>query len=145
MSYTKSPANIVVVRSTRNGMSCEAYQGLREVVEAILAGYTRTPDAPSWEAEVENHIAWLESLRPRIDAAIARCRKDIEDDRQVEAELARQDREDGASSPAVTVQPCPDCAPKPDEVNHPKGMIFVGWGVGWKTCSTCGGSGEVTT
>lgn len=25
--------------------------------------------------------------------------------------------------------------------NHPTGCIFVGWGHGWQSCSSCGGSG----
>lgn len=38
---------------------------------------------------------------------------------------------------------CPDCEKKPDEVNHPPGMMFVGWGHGWQLCSRCHGSATV--
>lgn len=36
--------------------------------------------------------------------------------------------------------PCPTCLKLPDEVNHPPGMLFVGWGMGWQPCSTCEGA-----
>lgn len=39
--------------------------------------------------------------------------------------------------------PCKVCKKKPDEVNHPPGMMFVGFGLGWQTCSNCGGTGRV--
>jgi hypothetical protein len=38
---------------------------------------------------------------------------------------------------------CPHCKRRPDEVNHPTGMIFVGWGRGWETCGVCGGTTRV--
>lgn len=38
---------------------------------------------------------------------------------------------------------CPTCAPREGEVNHPPGMIFVGWGHGWQLCSNCGGTRRV--
>jgi hypothetical protein len=40
---------------------------------------------------------------------------------------------------------CPSCAPDSDEINHPTGMIFVGWGHGWQACQKCGGSGLAET
>ncbi len=40
---------------------------------------------------------------------------------------------------------CPSCAPDTVEVNHPVGMIFVGWGHGWQPCQNCGGSGLAET
>lgn len=40
---------------------------------------------------------------------------------------------------------CAVCAPDSEEVNHPVGMIFVGWGHGWQTCQECGGSGLAET
>lgn len=41
---------------------------------------------------------------------------------------------------------CQTCAPTPDEVNHPPGMIFVGYGHGWQTCPRCNGTCyEITT
>lgn len=36
---------------------------------------------------------------------------------------------------------CPGCIKLPHEVNHPPGMVFVGWGIGWDRCPICGGSG----
>lgn len=33
------------------------------------------------------------------------------------------------------------CWLQPGEVNHPAGMIFVGWGHGWQPCARCGGEG----
>ena len=44
------------------------------------------------------------------------------------------------AAPAPVV-PCSGCEKQPDEVNHPVGMIFVGWGRGWETCPRCGGTG----
>lgn len=38
---------------------------------------------------------------------------------------------------------CEKCKKGPDEVNHPIGMIFVGWGHGWQPCPHCGGAGRV--
>ena len=38
---------------------------------------------------------------------------------------------------------CPKCEKKPHEVNHPPGMMFVGWGHGWQPCPDCSGSGSV--
>jgi len=35
---------------------------------------------------------------------------------------------------------CPSCAPSAGAVNHPPGCMFVGFGVGWVTCSRCNGS-----
>lgn len=40
---------------------------------------------------------------------------------------------------------CPSCAPDTEEMNHPGGMIFVGWGHGWQPCQACGGSGLAET
>lgn len=39
--------------------------------------------------------------------------------------------------------PCPNCAPKPGEKNHPRGKVFVGWGLGWRRCVNCGGTCEI--
>lgn len=39
---------------------------------------------------------------------------------------------------------CPTCEPKPGEVNHPDGMIFIGWGRGWTACPDCGGSMRIS-
>lgn len=36
---------------------------------------------------------------------------------------------------------CPACEKQEGEVNHPRGMVFVGWGLGWQACPHCGGSG----
>lgn len=36
--------------------------------------------------------------------------------------------------------PCDNCIKKPDEKNHPPGMMFIGWGHGWQPCLSCGGS-----
>jgi pyruvate/2-oxoacid:ferredoxin oxidoreductase beta subunit len=36
---------------------------------------------------------------------------------------------------------CDGCEKLPGELNHPYGMIFVGWGHGWQWCQSCGGSG----
>ena len=36
---------------------------------------------------------------------------------------------------------CKSCEKRPAEINHPPGMIFVGWGTGWQTCPNCNGSG----
>lgn|SRR5215469_5636764 len=38
---------------------------------------------------------------------------------------------------------CKGCEKLPHEVNHPQGMVFVGWGRGWEPCPRCGGSGWV--
>jgi len=38
---------------------------------------------------------------------------------------------------------CPKCIKLPDEINHPPGMIFVGWGHGWQPCLECGGSATI--
>ena len=43
---------------------------------------------------------------------------------------------------APTDDTCPTCAKKPEEVNHPPGMIFVGWGTGWQTCPDCSGTAK---
>lgn len=34
---------------------------------------------------------------------------------------------------------CRACERKSPEHNHPRGMMFVGWGHGWQTCSVCDG------
>lgn len=39
---------------------------------------------------------------------------------------------------------CPECELKPGEVNHPPGLMFVGYGLGWQPCSTCNGSARVS-
>lgn len=39
--------------------------------------------------------------------------------------------------------PCKNCEKKPHESNHPTGMIFVGYGLGWQHCGTCRGTGQV--
>ncbi len=39
--------------------------------------------------------------------------------------------------------PCETCKRPEDAVNHVPGHIFVGWGMGWQPCPTCGGSGVV--
>jgi hypothetical protein len=44
--------------------------------------------------------------------------------------------------PPPTV-PCEHCKKLEHEVNHPTGMIFVGWGHGWQPCPHCGGAGVV--
>lgn len=36
---------------------------------------------------------------------------------------------------------CEACRPRATDRNHPPGMVFVGWGIGWKVCTRCGGSG----
>ena len=41
------------------------------------------------------------------------------------------------------MRPCKACAKQEHEVNHPPGMVFVGWGRGWQTCVTCDGTGEL--
>lgn len=41
-----------------------------------------------------------------------------------------------------TDEQCKSCEKKDGEVNHPHGMIFVGWGHGWQPCPMCGGSGK---
>lgn len=46
----------------------------------------------------------------------------------------------GPSAPSV---PCETCKKLDGEVNHPTGMIYVGWGHGWQPCPVCGGSGVV--
>jgi DnaJ-class molecular chaperone len=38
---------------------------------------------------------------------------------------------------------CTTCKKQEGEVNHPEGMIFVGWGHGWQPCPICGGSTRV--
>jgi|SRR5579859_980560 len=38
---------------------------------------------------------------------------------------------------------CPYCRKQEHETNHPPGMVFVGWGIGWQTCPKCGGSARV--
>ena len=38
---------------------------------------------------------------------------------------------------------CQTCARKPGELNHPPGMVFIGWGRGWETCPACKGSQRV--
>jgi hypothetical protein len=38
---------------------------------------------------------------------------------------------------------CPVCARQPGENNHPRGMIFVGWSLGWRRCTNCGGTGTI--
>lgn len=38
---------------------------------------------------------------------------------------------------------CPDCKRLDSEANHPVGMIFVGWGLGWQPCLRCDGSGRI--
>jgi len=38
---------------------------------------------------------------------------------------------------------CPACRRQEGETNHPRGMIFVGWGRGWEPCSRCGGSAQI--
>lgn len=35
---------------------------------------------------------------------------------------------------------CTSCKHRPDHVNHVKGHVFVGWGMGWQICPTCNGS-----
>lgn len=35
----------------------------------------------------------------------------------------------------LTAAPCLTCEKKEGEVNHPPGMIFVGWGTGWQLSS----------
>lgn len=35
---------------------------------------------------------------------------------------------------------CASCARRPGEVNHPRGMVFIGWGRGWERCMVCGGT-----
>lgn len=42
------------------------------------------------------------------------------------------------------MKPCDTCAVKPGEVNHPQGMIFVGWGFGWVPCPACQGTGAAS-
>lgn len=39
---------------------------------------------------------------------------------------------------------CSTCAKQPHEVNHPPGMIFVGWGRGWERCPDCKGTARIT-
>ena len=38
---------------------------------------------------------------------------------------------------------CESCKRKHGEVNHPPGMIFIGWGRGWERCPTCNGTQKV--
>lgn len=56
-------------------------------------------------------------------------------------EERKQAREAGAPKPSPEpMVRCHACLPEPGEVNHPAGMIFVGWGLGWQRCNVCGGS-----
>jgi len=43
--------------------------------------------------------------------------------------------------PANATELCQGCRPRATDLNHPPGMIFVGWGHGWQPCRCCGGSG----
>ena len=47
-----------------------------------------------------------------------------------------------AEREATTVE-CTGCARKPGETNHPLGMVFVGFGIGWRPCPACGGSTRI--
>jgi hypothetical protein len=41
------------------------------------------------------------------------------------------------------IMQCPGCKKQEGEVNHPPGMVFVGWGTGWQPCPRCSGSGSI--
>lgn len=43
--------------------------------------------------------------------------------------------------PDAAAELCEACRPRASDLNHPTGMIFVGWGMGWQACARCGGSG----
>lgn len=45
--------------------------------------------------------------------------------------------------PGQGFEQCKTCAKQPHEVNHPVGMMFVGFGLGWQPCSSCGGAGKI--
>lgn len=38
---------------------------------------------------------------------------------------------------------CQRCKKQEGEVNHPRGCVFVGWGLGWQPCTACGATGSV--
>lgn len=38
-------------------------------------------------------------------------------------------------------EPCPACKKLDGEINHPPGMNYVGWGLGWQPCLACKGTG----
>ena len=44
---------------------------------------------------------------------------------------------------SLATEQCPHCVKEEGEVNHPDGMIFVGWGHGWQPCIHCKGSALV--
>ena len=39
---------------------------------------------------------------------------------------------------------CPRCRKLDTETNHPRGMIFIGWGRAWETCPACDGTTKAT-
>lgn len=49
----------------------------------------------------------------------------------------------GDGVPPVEPAACLACKRPVDAVNHVPGHVFVGWGIGWQPCPSCGGSGEV--
>ena len=71
MSYTVGPASVVVSRFEGRGVDIHAFKNLREMVEHFVS------DEVLYNAKYDDDeaVAWLESLKPRIDRLVSLIRE----------------------------------------------------------------------
>lgn len=149
----------------------EASRDLVQSLESELAEMTRQRDDFIAGFEREQHLheetkGYRQHAEQDRDSARERVRELEETLRQIaQWDALNPPPEDGSDLPwlkrlvlaalpkpvepvaevAVELQTeeCPACKKKDGEVNHPRGMVFVGWGTGWHVCPRCNGSTRI--